>query len=69
MTYGGGTEMRDGVAVGLSVPSSAFTVTNPATCTTGVNGAKVAASYAVPSFTSGFGFPSITANVSACYPL
>jgi Flp pilus assembly protein TadG len=49
--------------VGLSVPSSAFTVTT-ATC-----GAQVSAAYDVPTFTSGLGLPNITVHVSACYPI
>ena len=49
--------------VGLSVPSSAFSVTN-ASC-----GAKVSAAYEVPTFTSGLGLPNITVHVSACYPI
>lgn len=49
--------------VGLSVPSSAFSVTN-ASC-----GAQVSAAYAVPTFTSGLGLPNITVHVSACYPI
>jgi Flp pilus assembly protein TadG len=50
-------------AVGLSVPSSAFSVTS-ASC-----GAQVSAAYEVPTFTSGLGLPNITVHVSACYPI
>lgn len=49
-------------AIGLSVPTSDFSVSN-ATC-----GSQVSAAYAVPDFTSGFGLPSVTVHVSACYP-
>jgi Flp pilus assembly protein TadG len=49
--------------VGLSVPSSAFSVTT-VSC-----GAKVSAAYDVPTFTSGLGLPNITVHVSACYPI
>ena len=49
--------------VGLSVPSSAFSVTHPS-C-----GAEVSAAYEVPTFTSGLGLPNITVHVSACYPI
>ena len=49
--------------VGLSVPSSAFSVTN-ASC-----GAQVSAAYAVPTFASGLGLPNITVHVGACYPI
>ena len=49
--------------VGLSVPSSAFSVTS-ASC-----GAQVSAAYEVPTFTSGLGLPNITVHVSACYPI
>ena len=49
--------------VGLSVPSSAFSVTN-VSC-----GAQVTAAYDVPTFTSGLGLPNITVHVSACYPI
>jgi Flp pilus assembly protein TadG len=48
---------------GLSVPTSAFSVTN-ASC-----GAQVSAAYDVPTFTSGLGLPNITVHVSACYPI
>ena len=48
---------------GLSVPSSAFSVTT-ASC-----GAQVSAAYTVPTFTSGLGLPNITVHVSACYPI
>jgi Flp pilus assembly protein TadG len=48
--------------IGLTVPSSTFSVTT-ATC-----GARVTAAYAVPSFTSALGLPNITVHVSACYP-
>jgi Flp pilus assembly protein TadG len=52
--------------VGLSVPSSAFslTTTNP-NCT----GAQVSAAYDVPTFTSGLGLPNVTVHVKACYPI
>jgi Flp pilus assembly protein TadG len=49
-------------AIGLSVPSTAFSVTN-ASC-----GAQVSAAYQVPTFTAGLGLPNITVHVSACYP-
>jgi Flp pilus assembly protein TadG len=49
--------------VGLSVPSSAFSVTT-VSC-----GAQVSAAYDVPTFTSGLGLPNITVHVSACYPI
>jgi hypothetical protein len=49
--------------VGLSVPSSAFTVATAA-C-----GAQVSAAYDVPTFTSGLGLPNITVHVKACYPI
>jgi len=48
--------------VGLSVSSSAFSVTD-AGC-----GKQVSAAYNVPTFTSGLGLPNITVHVSACYP-
>ncbi len=48
--------------IGLTVPSSTFSVTT-ATC-----GARVSAAYAVPSFTAALGLPDITVHVSACYP-
>lgn len=48
--------------VGMSVPSSAFSV-SAASC-----GEQVSAAYAVPTFTSGLGLPNITVHVSACYP-
>jgi Flp pilus assembly protein TadG len=52
--------------VGLSVPSSAFSLstTNPS-----CSGAQVSAAYDVPTFTSGLGLPNITVHVSACYPI
>lgn len=50
---------------GLSVPSSAFTVTLP---TAGSCGTQVSAAYDVPTFTSGLGLPNITVHVSACFP-
>jgi Flp pilus assembly protein TadG len=52
--------------VGLSVPSSAFSLstTNPS-CT----GALVSAAYDVPTFTSGLGLPNISVRASACYPI
>jgi hypothetical protein len=49
--------------VGLSVPSSTFSVTHPS-C-----GAQVSAAYQVRTFTSGLGLPNITVHVSACYPI
>lgn len=49
--------------VGMSVPSSAFSVTS-ASC-----GARVSAAYTVPTFTSGLGLPNITVHASACYPI
>ena len=49
--------------VGLSVPTSTFSVTT-ASC-----GAQVSAAYEVPTFTSGLGLPNITVHVSACYPI
>jgi Flp pilus assembly protein TadG len=52
--------------VGLSVPSSAFSLT---TTDPSCSGAKVSAAYAVPTFTSGLGLPNITVHVSACYPI
>lgn len=48
--------------VGMSVPSSAFSV-SAASC-----GEQVSAAYAVPTITSGLGLPNITVHVSACYP-
>jgi Flp pilus assembly protein TadG len=52
--------------VGLSVPSSAFSLsTSNASC----GGALVSAAYDVPTFTSGLGLPNITVHASACYPI
>ncbi|HEY1864110.1 MAG TPA: TadE/TadG family type IV pilus assembly protein [Roseiarcus sp.] len=52
--------------VGLSVPSSAFSLsTAAASC----SGALVTAAYGVPTFTSGLGLPNITVHASACYPI
>jgi len=48
--------------VGLSVPSTAFTVTTPA-C-----GAQVSAVYEAPNLAAGLGLPIPTVQVSACYP-
>ena len=48
--------------VGMSVPSSAFSLT-VASC-----GEQVSAAYTVPTFTSGLGLRNITVHVSACYP-
>jgi len=50
---------------GMSVPSSAFSVTLP---TAGSCGTQVSAAYDVPTFTSGLGLPNITVHVSACFP-
>jgi Flp pilus assembly protein TadG len=52
--------------VGLSVPSSAFSLT---TSDPNCSGALVNAAYGVPTFTSGLGLPNITVHVSACYPI
>ena len=52
--------------VGLSVPSSAFSLsTSDSSC----SGALVTAAYGVPTFTSGLGLPNITVHASACYPI
>ncbi len=52
-------------AIGLPVSSSTFN-SIPNICGTG--SAQVSANYTVPSLTSALGLPSITVNVSACYP-
>ena len=51
---------------GLSVPSSAFSMT---TTDPSCAGALVSGAYDVPTFTSGLGLPNITVHVSACYPI
>jgi hypothetical protein len=52
--------------VGLSVPSSAFSLS---TASSSCSGALVTAAYGVPTFTSGLGLPNITVHASACYPI
>ena len=52
-------------AIGLPVSSSTFTAIHNS-C--GAGSAQVSAKYTVPSLTSALGLPSITVNVSACYP-